>query len=408
MKPDSRLPIGNVDEQRAKVAARLARSVQPVRPVGYSNRAIPKKSPPDTPSVESGPKRTFMRPDARLPFANVDEQKEKAAKIAARLRKTVQPVRKIDATRDSGKAMSSKPAAADMDRAKTDSDETSTKPDSRLPTRNVVRNMDSAMPNYFGQMNQAGTKPAADAKEPIAWVFEETQPPPTLDRMSRPSVESVVESPPTGQVQESPPPTIEEATKTAQEEVKKIEQEKLREAEEALRAAEEEAKKLAYERKRIEQEVQLVSEANARRILEIETRAKRESFRKQQALLSARLSMVQNARAQVLKKQESHAKQRALLTARLDMETKGRLLQTPTSLEMSSSTVEKQSETIEDAAAVALQDPIPPQFRVLSAKYMARLEKAAESNPKSLKDEFEKLRIAKDGENDDGDSPYVQ
>ena len=67
-----------------------------------------------------------------------------------------------------------------------------------------------------------------------------------------------------------------------------MEQEKLREAQEALRAAEEEARKLAYERKRIEEQVKLVQEANARRMLEIETRAKRESFRKQRALLAAR------------------------------------------------------------------------------------------------------------------------
>jgi hypothetical protein len=316
-----------------------------------------------------------MRPDARLPIANVDERQEKAAKIAARLAKTVQPVRRSDATRDSGKAATSKPVA---DTTKIDTDEKSTKPDSRFPTRNV-RNMDSALPNYFSQMNQVGTKSAADAKEPIAWVFEETQPPPTLDRMSRPKVETAVETPPVSQVKDDVPPTAaaEVDTKAAQEEATRMEQETLREAQEALRAAEEEARKLAYERKRIEEQVKLVQEANAKRMLEIETRAKRESFRKQ----------------------------RALLAARLEMEKKSGISKTSTSLEMTSSAVQEQSGTVDDAAA--LEDPIPPQFRVLSAKYMARLEKAAKSNPKSLKEEFEKMRIAKDGENDDGESPYV-
>ena len=117
--------------------------------------------------------------------------------------------------------------------------------------------------------------------------------------------------------------------------------------------------------------------------------------------------MVQNARAAVLKKRESFATQRALLTARLDMDTKRRILKTPTNLEMTNLAVPEESDTIDDTMA-SLEDPIPPQFRVLSAKYMARLEKAARSNPKSLKDEFEKLRIAKEGENDNGDSPYVQ
>jgi hypothetical protein len=293
--------------------------------------------------------------------------------------------------------------------------------------------MDSALPNYFSQMNQVGTKSAADAKEPIAWVFEETQPPPTLDRMprptvepsaetpldaqvkddsspptaevdmkadakepiawvfeetqppptldrmSRPKVETAVETPPVSQVKDDVPPTAaaEVDTKAAQEEATRMEQETLREAQEALRAAEEEARKLAYERKRIEEQVKLVQEANARRMLEIETRAKRESFRKQ----------------------------RALLAARLEMEKKSGISKTSTSLEMTSSAVQEQSGTVDDAAA--LEDPIPPQFRVLSAKYMARLEKAAKSNPKSLKEEFEKMRIAKDGENDDGESPYV-
>ena len=165
-------------------------------------------------SVKSGPTRTFMSPDARLPLATVDEQREKAAKIAARLARTVQPVRKSEATIDSGKAATSKPVA-DTDTVNTDANEKSTKPDSRLPTRNVVQNMDSAMPNYFGQMNQAGTMPAADAKEPIAWVFEETQPPPTLDRMSRPKVEPAVEAPPNVQVKETSQAAVEEATKVA-------------------------------------------------------------------------------------------------------------------------------------------------------------------------------------------------
>jgi hypothetical protein len=157
-----------------------------------------------------------------------------------------------------------------------------------------------------------------------------------------------------------------------------MEHETLREAQEALRAAEEEARKLAYERKRIEEQVKLVQEANAKRMLEIETRSKRESFRKQ----------------------------RALLAARLEMEKKSRISKkTSTSLEMTSPAVQEPSGTVDDAAAI--EDPIPPQFRVLSVKYMARLEKAAKSNPKSLKEEFEKMRIAKDGENDDGESPYV-
>ena len=47
------------------------------------------------------------------------------------------------------------------------------------------------------------------------------------------------------------------------------------------------------------------------------------------------------------------------------------------------------------------EDDIPPQFPIFGAKYMARLERAARSNPLPLRDELEKRRVI-DDEDDEG------
>jgi hypothetical protein len=58
-------------------------------------------------------------------------------------------------------------------------------------------------------------------------------------------------------------------------------------------------------------------------------------------------------------------------------------------------------ETDEDTDIETDEDTISPKLRILSSKYMARLEKAAESNPKVLRDELEKMRKVVDADDDD-------